>query len=473
MKRFFFSVIALAAVATGCTKSEMVETPDFGGQEITFETYLGKVPTTKAESVDLAYLQGANRGFHVTAFLHDKDTQPSAASIADPYMDKDVSWASSDDTNIPDETATTKVIFTTQDGDTAPAKPTVDASATYEDFKCPEGWTDFPTSESTHYVVCTFTAPAESVNIGSWEVGTVTKIETFSNNKGNWTYDGVTYWPDANSKKYLAFVAYGVNTATTTDGVKTWANSNITAGSDKTSISFTVEDEVASQTDLIVAPYQNNKILNANSSNTTVPLNFKHVLSRVGFKLVANQDNNVEIIVKSVELKGSFAKTGTVDLTNADPAITADAVTTGLTYSLFPSSGSNCFVHNASTTPASIFVNATYAVSTDVNKPSEDYVTATKISTETTLTANEASRYMMLMPTATAGTYEILVEYQLNDAAPETAKVELTNWSFAKGKAYEFVLKVSTSAVGFYVEVADWEKGTVDASYTLTPSTNN
>ena len=65
MKRLIFATIALAAFATSCTKSEMIEAPDFGGQPITFDTYLGKVPMTKAQSVDLAYLQGTNRGFHV------------------------------------------------------------------------------------------------------------------------------------------------------------------------------------------------------------------------------------------------------------------------------------------------------------------------------------------------------------------------------------------------------------------------
>ena len=44
MKKLIYSVIALAAVAVGCTKSEMIETPDFGGQAITFDTYIGKVP---------------------------------------------------------------------------------------------------------------------------------------------------------------------------------------------------------------------------------------------------------------------------------------------------------------------------------------------------------------------------------------------------------------------------------------------
>lgn len=155
MKKLIYSVIAFAAVAVGCTKSEMIETPDFGGQAITFDTYIGKVPTTKAQSVDLAYLQDANKGFHVSAFMHDQNAVPAPASITDPYMDKDVWWeGAANETNIPNETATTKVIFATQTGDSAPSAPSITA-ATYDAFACPTGWSDFPTSESTHYVVCT------------------------------------------------------------------------------------------------------------------------------------------------------------------------------------------------------------------------------------------------------------------------------------------------------------------------------
>lgn len=469
MKRLIISAIALTSIAISCTKSEMIETPDFGGQAITFDTYLGKVPMTKAQSVDLAYLQGANRGFHVNAFMHAQNTAPTDASILNPYMDKNVWWEGSTDANIPAETATTKVIFAIQNGDNAPEKPTVEASATYEGFVCPAGWDDFPSSESTHYVVCTFTAPGESVNMGTWAVGNVMEITRFSNEKGTWEYSGVTYWPDANSKTYLAFVAYGVNTKSG----DTWTGI-ATETSDRKALTFTVNDEVENQQDLIVAPYQSGKILNANSSNTTVTLNFKHVLSRIGFKLVSNQDNDVEIIVKSVKMKGKFAKTGTVDLFSTDPAITYTTdPTSDVVYELFPAAATGDpygFATNATTTPIEIFANATYAVSNEANKPSADYVTATEITNTTNVAAFKDNRYMMLIPSKTAGTYEILVEYQLADSAPETAKVTLSNWSFLKGKAYEFVLKVSTSKVGFYVEVSDWEPGDgMSESYILTP----
>ena len=71
---------------------------------------------------------------------------------------------------------------------------------------------------------------------------------------------------------------------------------------------------------------------------------------------------------------------------------------------------------------------------------------------------------MMVIPNETAAeatspttrNYTITVEYQLQDSEPQTAVVELNSWAFMPGYSYEFVLKVSTSAVGFYVEISDW-----------------
>ena len=87
--------------------------------------------------------------------------------------------------------------------------------------------------------------------------------------------------------------------------------------------------------------------------------------------------------------------------------------------------------------------------------------------------ADEYNRYMMLIP-CTPGTTDakatIEVIYQLTDAEEQKAKVELpADFEFAKGTGYEFVLKVSTMAVTFEVEVIDWQTGQVAGSYTLTP----
>ena len=57
MKRFFFSAIALIAAATSCTESGLIDAPDFYGNAIVFDTYIGKAPMTKAENIDVDYLE--------------------------------------------------------------------------------------------------------------------------------------------------------------------------------------------------------------------------------------------------------------------------------------------------------------------------------------------------------------------------------------------------------------------------------
>lgn len=90
MKRFFFSLIALAAVVTACTESGLIDTPAFYGNEIIFAPYVGKTPVTKAVSVDKEYLQGAvadGGGVQVYAFLRDKDvTDPTQINVTTPYL---------------------------------------------------------------------------------------------------------------------------------------------------------------------------------------------------------------------------------------------------------------------------------------------------------------------------------------------------------------------------------------------------
>lgn len=441
MKRVLFSIFALVAVVASCSKSEIVKTPDLG-HEIVFDTYVGRSPITKAQSVDLAYLQqGEDYGFHVYAFLHEGDTPTTTElGVAKPYMDKDVWWeADQTVTGIPTENATTKVIFATDPSD-------VPATISSKDFVCPDGWADVRTDAHTHFVVMTLAND-------SWTAGPV----ILANAGGQWEYAGVTYWPDATSNKKLAFAAYGLNKYN-----DSWTAQQGITSQTKTGFTFNVASNVADQQDLVVAPFQSGKSIDATATNTTVALNFKHVLSRIGFKLVANQESNVEVIVKNVTLEGMFAKSGSVSLTEATPAISvAEAPTAEVTYSLLP--GQNGFVHKSSKTEAPIHINATYANSTDTGKPT-NYVDATELTEDEVIAANLANRYMMVIPNEKASSstepttrnYTITVEYQLQDSEPQTAVVELNSWAFMPGYSYEFVLKVSTSAVGFYVEISDW-----------------
>ena len=94
MKRFFFTVIALAAVAVSCTKSGVLESPQTYQDQITFEPYTGKAPVTKATVADDATLRG---GFRVIGFSAVAD-----GGIADPtqkpYLRKMVTGTLQDET---------------------------------------------------------------------------------------------------------------------------------------------------------------------------------------------------------------------------------------------------------------------------------------------------------------------------------------------------------------------------------------
>lgn len=89
MKRFFFTAITLAAVAVGCTKSGVLESPQTYQDQITFEPYTGKAPVTKATVADDETLR---EGFRVIGFSAAAD-----GGIADltqrPYLSKMVTGA--------------------------------------------------------------------------------------------------------------------------------------------------------------------------------------------------------------------------------------------------------------------------------------------------------------------------------------------------------------------------------------------
>ena len=86
MKRFLFSVCALAAVVVGCSKSEVLNRPN-AEVPIEFNPYAGRVPVTRAAADNIKTL--GTEGFQVYAFFHGESGEPDWAS---PYMDKVVKY---------------------------------------------------------------------------------------------------------------------------------------------------------------------------------------------------------------------------------------------------------------------------------------------------------------------------------------------------------------------------------------------
>lgn len=397
MKRYIISLIALSAAVIGCTKSGLVESPQKYQEPITFETYTGKTPTTKATEVTTATLathtSKDNPAFHVNAFLvSDSQTYTNA------YMNKDV-WSTSE-------------------------TPTADAT-----------------------------------NPGFYN---------------SWTYDGATYWPDNGS---LLFVAYGLNADKmfgAKEAVKDESGNEITPAvpgtptmtfSNYANMTYTVPAKTSEQEDLIVAVPKTQGISNNAASN--VLLDFKHVLSKVGFSLKTDATNNVIITIKSIKLKGAFNSTGDVNLADVNetgvPYISIGSRTSDVqAYSLFDTNYGetgatgpfDCFqiTQSPGATPTPIYPNTTYTPSTGEGV-SDAYAGKTG--------ASENNRYMMLIPgTQAAATIEVV--YELEGAKEQKATASLgSNFKFEAGKAYEFVIKMNTSSIEFEAGITDWNDTTI------------
>lgn len=383
MKRFLFSVCALAAVVVGCSKSEVLNRPN-ADMPIEFNPYTGRIPVTRAVAADIETLGEA--GFQVYAFMHDGSDE-GCDYTATPYMNK-----------------------------------------------------------------------------------VVTFDKTLNSGNGAWTYSGHAYWPATN---LLNFVAYGRN-AGATEGEN-----------DKTTISYTVPVEVASQKDLLVAYNQvNAKYTDENQG--IVDFTFSHLLSRIGFSLVTKESNAVPVTIEQVNLVGNFYGSGTVRLTDGKettltigdkqvktnrPYVNTTGVTaSSVTYKLLGENGTYTSVGSAEGTE--IFDNGlkytkdwgdnqTADNNTTTDDDEYDPIPTDKITPEieATVAANQENRYMMIIPAeSSVHKAELKVLYFLPGAGTfKEVTVPLSDVNFEAGKSYNFKLKVSTNGISFSVDVESWD----------------
>ena len=240
---------------------------------------------------------------------------------------------------------------------------------------------------------------------------------------GSWT-DVDAFWPNTCD---LAFAGYSLNVASDT------YISNVSA--DKTLFDFTVNDNVASQVDLLVTPLQIKK--ETPNADTEVTLNFQHVLSRVGFKVLPTNATATRITIHSVKLCGTFPKKGLVDLKRANAKITPyteNNAQYATSYSLltedFSLTGSDCEDEN-------------------------DNIIAMPID------PGSENRYMMIMPGKQSNAF-IEVEYTLGtETQKRYSKLPLdADWEFKAGYAYEFVFRIATAAIEFEAEIVEggWDE---------------
>lgn len=383
MKRFLFSVCALAAIVVGCSKSEVLNRPN-AEDPIVFNPYLGRIPVTKGSIADETVL--GTFGFQVYAYMH--------APITIPEGEYDY------------------------EGD------------------------NIDYTDATPYMSKVVTFDAEA-NEGA----------------GGWTYPGHAYWPATNQ---LDFIAYGRNSG---------ENLSEVSATDHTKINFTVGSDITTHKDLLVAHallnqgYQESEEVD-NSAEKTVNFRFSHLLSRIGFSLITQNNNDIIVTLKQVDLVGDFYASGTVNLLSTSKlAIEPTGNAAETTYKLLGENGT--FSHKSNKTGVPVYNNSMlYEFSNEDNTTYDDDEYKEIIFTDDTAKAeaeaaastNEANRYMMIIPTKTHGA-ELVVTYCLPGA--ETFKpvtIDLSEIEFMAGKAYDFKFKVSTNGISFDVTVDDWDE---------------
>lgn len=236
------------------------------------------------------------------------------------------------------------------------------------------------------------------------------------------------YWPGWSTD--LAFVAYSLN-----------ADPSIDLRDDNTEFTFTVNDVVSNQVDLLVSPLT--YYGEAPNGETTVNLQLYHLLSRVGFKVLATPGTSTDIEISSVKLCGAFPKTGTVNLMSATnvtgaaksvPSIEANTSVVASNYDLF---GTN----------EKFQINSSECDGTAITDAAPIYG------------ATEENRFMMIMP-GTVSNASIEVEYKLGtQSQAHTARIDLGETYFKAGSAYEFIFKVATASIEFSgVVEGEWDE---------------
>lgn len=259
-----------------------------------------------------------------------------------------------------------------------------------------------------------------------------TKVST-----ADWTYSPIKYWPNESTDK-LSFFAYAPHSESPT--VDTTGDPILT---------FTVGADPTSHIDLVVADATNNKNLTKQGLDEKVNFNFKHVLSRVGFKVEAVID-----------------QTNEPDGTNPDTDNQANAIATGTTITvseveLFGDFHTSADINlNTSVWSGQTGTTGSYALS------SADFNAIATNVTTTATQLNKDSEYMMLIPTQTIS-IKIRVKYTVTtadtslDGNQSVVVNDITSndisFTFAQGKAYNFVLHLGLNSVDLSATVSDWD----------------
>lgn len=255
-----------------------------------------------------------------------------------------------------------------------------------------------------------------------------------------WTYTPSKFWPAAD--QVVDFVSW-VPVADYTEGETTKNNISV----ENATLTFTVPEEVKHQSDLLVAEGQMGLNRVTETTNAPVSLNYKHLLSRIGFEIIASgiPDDNVTVVeLVEVTLNGNFASSGKVDMTkDNDP----DKTNSTLAINTYDGGG---------TTKAYTLTGTHFGWSNNrITNAKEDPETEELVGV-----SNMSDSYIMLIP-ASNQPESIKVEYTITTDGDTASKVTNTHvfpltGQYEAGKAYKYIFKITLQSITFDVKVEDW-----------------
>ena len=279
-------------------------------------------------------------------------------------------------------------------------------------------------------------------NSDSSEPNFMRNQQVTSTDGSTWTYAPVKYWPNEVTDK-LSFFAYAP-----------WVKTPTVDESGDPVLTFTVPDDVTAHTDLLVADASALKNLTKQTTTGNVLFNFKHALSRVGFK--------VEAVVDEVNNQGN----GDVD-TDGQYDIEIDGQTTVSVQEVELIGGFHTTADiNMNTSAWSGYSGTTASYSLSSVSGDFEAAVANKVTHEKQQ-LNTASEYMMIIPHATMGVkvrvkYTVTTEDDNLDGGKSVVENDITSDEFAftfdQGKAYNFVLHLGLTSVKLSADVSGWDE---------------
>jgi len=266
---------------------------------------------------------------------------------------------------------------------------------------------------------------------------------TYSDSK--WGYTNTKYWPSETGKKFT-FIAYApANDINISDKP---SKSSEYKGDPK--FTFTVNQTVASQTDLLYASIIDYTTI---ATNSVQNFTFNHALSRIGFSAKPANEND-KISITGIRITGKFTTSATFNVNSGNFTNPTNTAVTSYnpTVSNTTITGANALSITENGNYIMIIPTEKFEEADPENPTNDDNIT---ITVNYTIQIADSNIY---------GGYSAAVTKQ------ETGTID--NIVFQKGNAYNIVLTVSPSdPIKFGVEsVTNWSNPETNVPVTATPA---